>query len=94
MKNDQSIKEVLQSWLKDEKIKRKTMEAKLIIHWAEITGPLISKYTREIKIDGKVLVIKVESAPLKQELLIGKDLLLKNVNAFLEERYLTDIRIL
>lgn len=62
--------------------------------WAELMGPMISSYTRRIKLDGQVLLIFVDSAPLRSELTIMKETILKSVNQRLGEEYVKEVRIL
>lgn len=93
MKNEESLGQVLRSWLKDDRIRRKVMEAKIIQGWPVICGSMIAADTTQLRLDGRVLTIMVRSAPLKQELLMGKDLLLKHIEEYLGENYVQDVKI-
>jgi predicted nucleic acid-binding Zn ribbon protein len=93
MKNEQSVSEVLQMWLKDERFRRKVQEAKLINGWSSICGDMIAADTSSIRLQDRTLTIKVQSAPLRQELLMGKDLLLNHIEEYLGERIIDDVKI-
>lgn len=93
MKNEESLGQVLRSWLKDDRIRRKVMEAKIIQGWPVICGSMIAADTTQLRLEGRVLTIMVRSAPLKQELLMGKDLLLKHIEEYLGENYVQDVKI-
>lgn len=56
-------------------------------------GPVISSYTRRIKLDGQVLIIYVDSSPLKAELSTMKETILQSVNQRLGEDYVKEVRI-
>jgi len=93
MKNEQSLGEVLGNWLKDERFRRKVQEAKLINGWSKICGEMIAADTTQIRLQDKTLTVKVKSAPLRQELLIGKNLLLQHIEEYLGERIIDDVKI-
>jgi predicted nucleic acid-binding Zn ribbon protein len=93
MKNEESLGQVLRSWLKDDRFRRKVMEAKIIQGWPVICGAMIAADTTQLRMEGRVLTIMVRSAPLKQELLMGKDLLLKHIEEYLGENYVQDVKI-
>jgi hypothetical protein len=54
---------------------------------------MIAADTTQLRLEGRVLTIMVRSAPLKQELLMGKDLLLKHIEEYLGESYVQDVKI-
>jgi hypothetical protein len=61
--------------------------------WETIVGKTISKYTRSVKLSGKKLIIYTDVAPLKQELLLGKEQLVVRVNEYFEEKVVDEIII-
>ena len=62
--------------------------------WTEVMGPVINNYTRRIKLDGQVLMIYVDSSPLKAELSTMKEMIMKSVNERLGEDFVKEVRIL
>lgn len=71
-----AIKEVMRLNGMEEKIDEHT----LIRSWEKTVGPLISRHTTEIFISGKKLFVKVDSSPLKQELLYSRTKLMHDLN--------------
>lgn len=71
-----AIKEVMRLNGMEEKIDEHT----LIRSWEKTVGPLISRHTTEIFISGKKLFVKVDSSPLKQELLYSRTKLIDDLN--------------
>lgn len=93
MKNEQPLGSILKDWLKDDRIKRKLMEAKIITGWSAICGEFIANYTNKLSLNGRILIIHVTSAPLRNELVMGKPILLSNINEYLGETYVEDVQI-
>ena len=67
-KIDSEIQELLRSF----RIENKFKETELIISWEKIMGPTIAKRTSKIFIKDKKLFVKINSAPLKNELSMSK----------------------
>ncbi len=57
-------------------------------------GPVITSYTRRIRLDGQVLTIYVDSSSLKAELSTMKESIITTVNERLGENYVKEVRIL
>ena len=88
-----SIGEALNLLLERSKWKPKVTELRLRQEWETITGKTIAKYTRDIGLYDKTLTIYTDVAPLKQELLVGKDQLIKNINDYFGEQVIAEIVI-
>ena len=88
-----SIGEALNLLLERSKWKPKVTELRLRQEWETITGKTIAKYTRDIGLHDKTLTIYTDVAPLKQELLVGKDQLIKNINDYFGEQVINEIVI-
>lgn len=73
--------------------KPKVTELQLRENWEEIVGKTVAKYTREIHLHGSKLMIYTDVAPLKQELNMAKDQLIKNINEYMKETVVIDIVI-
>jgi predicted nucleic acid-binding Zn ribbon protein len=73
--------------------KPKVDELRMRQEWETIVGKTISKYTRNILLIDSVLTIYTDVAPLKQELLLGKEQLAARINEYFEERIVTEVII-
>lgn len=89
-----SLKEAIEKLLENTKLKGKLREHELSSSWEEIVGPMIARHTRELTMKRDVLVVKFDSAPLKQELIMMKSQLKDRLNEALGEQYIKDILIL
>jgi len=78
--NQHSIKEALDNLLKVYKLDDKMAERKLIQSWDELMGKMISKHTKDISIRNKQLFVTVDSAALRNELVMAKSTIIKTMN--------------
>lgn len=61
--------------------------------WENIMGKTIAKYTEKITIQGDKLFITTYVAPLKQELLYQKEMIIQRVNEALGEKVVKEVVI-
>lgn len=88
-----SIGEALNQLLVKSHWKPKVTELRMRQEWETMMGKTISKYTRSIALHGKVLTIYTDVAPLKQELLLGREQLLARINEYFDEKVVEEILI-
>jgi len=78
--NEYSLREAISEMMRTFRLEGKMNEVKLLDSWEKVMGPVISKYTRNIHIENKVLFVELTSAALRQELSYGKSAIIKNLN--------------
>ena len=61
--------------------------------WKEIMGQTIANYTKELTLKNKVLHIRTDIAPLKNELSLNKKSIIETINAFYQKEIVTEIEI-
>ncbi|RYF89083.1 MAG: DUF721 domain-containing protein, partial [Chitinophagaceae bacterium] len=61
--------------------------------WEQIMGKTVAKYTDKIQIIGTTLFITTNVAPLKNELLYQRDIILQRVNEALGEKIIKEVVI-
>jgi predicted nucleic acid-binding Zn ribbon protein len=88
-----SIGEALNQVLEKSHWKPKIIELRIKQEWEAIVGNTISKYTRNTTLYNKVLTVYTDVAPLKQELLLGKEQLATRINEYFNERVVEEIVI-
>lgn len=59
--------------------------------WPRIFGEMINRHTVQLRVSGRTLYIKVNSSPLRHELLIGREKIKKLLNEELGEDFLQEI---
>lgn len=89
--NEKTIKQAIEELLDTYKLRGKVNEVRLINSWEKIMGRAISNHTREIHIANKTLYIKLDSAPLRHELMFSKDKIVKLINESIGENMIEDV---
>ena len=92
-KNEQTLKQVLDLFLGSQKIKDKYLLVRIQEAWRQHLGPTINSYTSEVSFRKGILTVHISSAPLRQELLFGKDKLIALINEALQDEVIKVIRI-
>lgn len=91
-RNDaEQIGKLIQNFLRQESLELPLNERRLISSWAEVLGPAIAYYTRELYIKNQVLYVHLTSAALRQELMMGRELLVRNLNRHVGAQVITNI---
>lgn len=88
-----SLGDALKSFLNKSRLKGSIQALQIEDVWEQLMGKTISKYTDKIQINGNVLYISTNMAPLKQELLYQKDKIKQRVNEALGENLIKDVVI-
>ncbi len=88
-----SIKQALQQMLDNSTWKNRYMQSRVRLEWEAIMGKIIARHTDEVKLVEHTLVIKTQVAPLKNELLLNKQLIIQKVNEHLGETIIREVII-
>lgn len=88
-----SLEEGLSEMIQDFKLESGLTEQRIWEVWRELMDEYTVNNTRSLQLQDKVLVIRVESAILRQELAMNKSRLLQLLNKSLEHIKLEDIQI-
>ena len=78
--NEQSLKEVINMFLKESHLSEKINEQKIISLWEKLMGKMIATHTKEISVSNKKLFLLLNSAPLKQELFYSREKIIQMLN--------------
>ena len=92
--NLQSLQEVIGDFFADNpKLKESILEIRIIRGWHTLLGPAIAGYTQNIYMKKRVLYVSLSSSILRNDLLLRKDKLIKDLNDFAREAILEDVVI-
>lgn len=89
--NAEPIGKLIQNYLRQESLESPLNEHRLINAWSEVLGTTIASYTRDLFIKNQVLYVHLTSAALRQELMMGRELLVRNLNARVGAQVITNI---
>ncbi|MCI1681769.1 MAG: DUF721 domain-containing protein [Bacteroides sp.] len=91
-RNDaEQIGDIIRNYLRQESLETPLNEQRLINSWKEVLGPAIASYTQELYIRNQILYVHLTSAALRQELMMGRDLLVQNLNRHVGAVVITNI---
>lgn len=79
-KNSETIKAVIDRFLKDYKLDAKYLEKQIQHEWKEMLGPVIAKKTTSMWMNDGVLTVILESSVIRDELNYAKDKLKSSLN--------------
>lgn len=78
--NTEQIGDVIRKFLREEGLESPLNEHRLLEAWKEVLGPTIASYTGELYVRNQILYVHLTSAVLRQELMMGRELLVRNLN--------------
>ena len=89
--NAEPIGKLIQQFLRQESLESPLNEQRLLDAWPQILGPAIASYTKELYIRNQILYVHLTSAALLQELMMGRELLVRNLNQKVGATVITNI---
>lgn len=87
----ESIGQLIHKYLRQESLEGPLNERRLLDSWPQLMGAHIASYTKELYIRNQTLYVHLSSAVLRQELLMGKDLIIRNLNKNVGAMVITNI---
>lgn len=90
-RNAEPIGLLIQKYLRQESLEGPLNERRLLDSWGQLMGAQIASYTKELYIRNQTLYVHLSSAVLRQELLMGKDLIIRNLNKNVGAMVITNI---
>lgn len=93
-KRDQSIENILKSFVKQKRIAKGYNEVDLKKFWSDEMGETINRYTKSIRLRNEIVTAEISSIPLRTELQYNKSQVLKLLQEQFGYDKIKDIRIL
>lgn len=85
------LKDAIEAFLKAYNLKNKFNETYLVAFWERMMGPSIAKHTQSIYVRDRKLFLKLDSAPLRQELYMAQSKLIELINKDIGERVVDEV---
>ena len=92
--NTEKLGDVIRKLLRQEGLETPLNEHRLIESWRDVVGQAIYKYTTNIYIKNQVLYVNISSYVVRQELQMGREILIKNLNAQVGSQVIVDIKFI
>ena len=83
--------QLVRAYLRQESLESPLNERRLVNAWPEVVGPSIAAYTDGLFVRNQTLYVHLTSAVLRQELMMGRTLLVRNLNKHVGAQVITDI---
>lgn len=87
-----SLKEAIEAMIDSYRLRGKFDQTKLINSWETMMGKPIARRTEKIFLKEKVLFVKLNSAPLRQELTIAKTKVLEIIHRDFDKEMVIDVK--
>ncbi|MEH0158128.1 DUF721 domain-containing protein [Limibacter armeniacum] len=89
-----SVKDVMNDIVKSFKMEARYNNAVIMSSWEKIMGRTIASRTEKVFVKKKILYIKINSAPLKNELTMSRNKIVEMINKYLGNEAVTDVRFI
>lgn len=97
MKRTQPLRigEIIENVVRSEGLEDNMLAHRALTAWGSIVGPAINRLTTERRVaPGGVMLVRIVSAPLRQELSMQRTPLIEALNKSLGKKIITDIRFI
>lgn len=81
-RNTETIREVIEQFLKQKKLDKPLSEKKIIDAWPKVLGKNIMSYTENLYIKNKKLYVGISSSVLRHDLFISRETILQSLNNY------------
>ena len=91
-RNDaESVGMLIRKFLRQEGLETPLNEKRLIDSWSEVMGKGVASLSKPLYIKNQVLYVEVTSAPLRQQLMMGRQQLVTRLNQQVGAQVITNI---
>ena len=89
--SEKSLKEVLSELMKTYRLRKGNNEWVIKEAWPRLFGEMINRHTVQLRLSGRRLYIKVDSSPLRHELMMGREKIRKMLNEEIGDNFLEEV---
>lgn len=89
--NTEQIGDVLRQFLRQQGLETPLNEYRLVDAWKDVVGPVIARYTTNLFIKNQVLYVSLSSSVIRQELMMGREMLIRNLNVQVGSQVIVNI---
>ena len=76
----EQIGDMIRKFFRQNGLESPLNEYRLVEAWREVVGEAIAKYTSNLYIKNQILYVHLTSSVLRSELMMGRDMLVRNLN--------------
>jgi predicted nucleic acid-binding Zn ribbon protein len=89
--SENSLGDIIRQFANENKLQDRLNQVSLPALWADLVGPVISKKTKELRLQDGILRIRIESATIRQELDYQKPIIIQKLNDGLGQPVIKDV---
>ena len=89
--NTEKLGDVIMQLLRQEGLETPLNQYRLIDSWKEVVGSVIFRHTSNIYIKKQTLYVQSSSSVIRQELQMGREILIRNLNSRVGAQVITNI---
>jgi predicted nucleic acid-binding Zn ribbon protein len=89
--NQSHIKDLITRFLEENQIQKHIDVYEIKSHWHEIVGKMLSNHTTELSLREKILVVKLDSSTLRNEMLYRRESVIQAVNNHFGKKIIQDV---
>ncbi len=89
--SEKSLKDVLSELMKTYRLRKGNNEWVIKEAWPRLFGEMINRHTVQLRLSGRRLYIKVDSSPLRHELMMGREKIRKMLNEEIGDNFLEEV---
>ena len=78
--NAEQIGDMIRKYFRQNGLESPLNEYRLVQAWKDVVGPVITRYTTNLYIKNQILYVHLTSSVIRQELMMGRDILVRNLN--------------
>ncbi|MBU3856341.1 DUF721 domain-containing protein [Bacteroides gallinaceum] len=89
--NTELLGDIIRRYLRLEGLETPLNEYRLVDAWKDVVGPAVTRYTTNLYIRNQVLYVHLASSVVRQELMMAREMLVRNLNAQVGSQVIVDI---
>ena len=86
-----SLSDALQGFIKENNLDKGLEKIDAKNAWYAVMGKSIEAYTNSVELKNNTLIVRLSSAPLREELSYGKSKIISNINEYLRKDIIKDL---
>lgn len=90
-RNTETIRDVIEQFLKQKKLDKPLFEKKIIDAWPEVLGKNIMNYTSNLAVKNRKLYVTITSSVLRHDLFISRENIVESLNKHVGSHVIDEI---
>ncbi len=86
-----SLEQALKGFIKENNLDKGLEKIDAKNAWYAVMGKSIEAYTNDVQLKNSTLIVRLSSAPLREELSYGKSKIITNINEYLRKEVIKEL---